>query len=220
MMVSDWDVRRQDGRWEPAKIKRQGHPTIHHRIIQNNGTTPAGVHTEKDRCNIMSTVGLLGRLVKVRKLSSSSSLSSTKTTTSSSLLSRWLATSAQKRKWNKQPGDASSPRARRGRKVDLLVEKDTMQKISKADEIREKGVNWRPLFFLGVFPILMSGFVVLGREDLRQELEQKGLGRALMDFRNWRTRRALDYERQSRENEAQERKRQQEESVVVEKPAS
>jgi hypothetical protein len=114
-----------------------------------------------------------------------------------------LATSAQKRKWkNQQQLMTTKKTSRKNNPQDSLVENQNEQvkvSITQADEIREKGVNWRPLLFLGIFPIVMSGVVIFLREDLRKEVEEKGVGRALRDFRNWRTQRALDYERKLRE---------------------
>jgi hypothetical protein len=113
---------------------------------------------------------------------------------------RWLATSAQKRKW--KATKKTSPKS--NSQVSLVENNNEKVSITKADEIREKGVNWRPILFLGIFPIVMSGLVIFLREDLRKEVEEKGVGRALRDFKSWRTQRALDYERKLRENALQE----------------
>ena len=121
--------------------------------------------------------------------------------------SRWLATSAQKRKWKKQEQKTGKrTRSKRQEQGELLLQEEE-RRVSKADEIREKGVNWKPIFFLGIFPIAMSGLVILLREDLREEVKAKGLGRALSDFRQWRTQRAIAYElrkeRQEQDSEKQ-----------------
>jgi hypothetical protein len=129
----------------------------------------------------MSSIGHFGKLLFRPGTSSISSSSSTAGTRPSS---RWLASSAQKRKLKQ--GKAKKSRSQR---EDILLEK-TIQ--TKADDIREKGVNWRPIFFLGIFPIVMSGFVVLSRDDLRKEVEEKGLGRAIKDFSRWRAQRAKE----------------------------
>lgn len=125
----------------------------------------------------MSYIGHFGKLL-FRPRTSSSSTAGTRPS------SRWLASSAQKRKLKQ--GKAKKSRSQR---EDILVEK-TIQ--TKADDIREKGVNWRPIFFLGIFPIVMSGFVVLSRDDLRKEVEEKGLGRAIKDFSRWRAQQAKE----------------------------
>lgn len=136
--------------------------------------------------------------------------------TSISLDCRRFATSAQKRKWkNRQKTN------RREEKIALIVEQETAQQLTKADEIRHKGVNWRPILFLGVFPIAASGILVLSREDLRQELEEKGLGRLLRDLRTWRSQRALEAElEQHRQLLAELGKDNKNANGVVQKPTS
>ena len=47
-------------------------------------------------------------------------------------------------------------------------------------------VYWRPLFFLGVFPVFLSIVLVLNRDDLREEVNDKGIGRFLEDYKRWR----------------------------------
>ena len=90
---------------------------------------------------------------------------------------RHLATSAQKRKWLREEGNKSFVK----KKHDALAAEEagtTKQKSTKN--------NWQPLFFLGVFPVFMSVVVVLSRDDLREEVNTKGIGRFLEDYKRWR----------------------------------
>jgi hypothetical protein len=114
--------------------------------------------------------------------------------------SRFLATSAAKRKVIREGGNVKSRGGGRGKEPVTSQIKRTGDAVeTRAVEIRQNGVNWKPIFFLGVFPIVASGIVVLSREDLRQELEEKGLGRAIADMSGWRKRQAEEAERQKNE---------------------
>jgi hypothetical protein len=121
------------------------------------------------------------------------------TTTKTATQRRLLATSKQKRKWIKEQGN-NKPFMKK--KYASILEKEATEGTSKTDtkitatssSSTTATTNWRPFFFLGVFPILMSGIVVLSREDLREEVEKKGIGRFLKDFKNWRTLRALEHD--------------------------
>ena len=66
--------------------------------------------------------------------------------------------------------------------------------------------NWRPLFFLGVFPVFMSIVVVLNRDDLREEVNARGIGRFLEDYKQWRRkpRAATSTEQQQQQGEQQQ----------------
>ena len=121
------------------------------------------------------------------------------TTTKTATQRRFLATSKQKRKWIKEQGN-NKPFMKK--KYASILEKEATEGTSKTDtkitatsSSTTATTNWRPFFFLGVFPILMSGIVVLSREDLREEVEKKGIGRFLKDLRNWRTQRALEHDK-------------------------
>jgi len=104
---------------------------------------------------------------------------------SSSLLSlkrgRSLATSAQKRKWSKeQVRDKSF--VKQGNDAATKATEDGI--VATTTKIAP--VNWQPLFFLGVFPVFLSIAVVLNRDDLRDEVNDKGIGRFLEDYKRWR----------------------------------
>lgn len=92
--------------------------------------------------------------------------------------SRRLATSAQKRKWQREQG---SKRFLKKKYAALSTEEvaTTKQKSAKND-------IWQPLFFLGVFPVFLSVAVVLSRDDLREEVNEKGIGRFLEDYKKWK----------------------------------
>lgn len=108
---------------------------------------------------------------------------------------RFLATSKQKRKWVREQGN-NKPFMKK--KYASILEKEAAGGTSNIDtkvNSSSTTTNWRPFFFLGVFPILMSGIVVLSREDLREEVEKKGIGRFLKDLKNWRTLRALEHDK-------------------------
>ena len=108
---------------------------------------------------------------------------------------RFLATSKQKRKWVREQGN-NKPFMKK--KYASILEKEAVGGTSNIDtkvNSSSTTTNWRPFFFLGVFPILMSGIVVLSREDLREEVEKKGIGRFLKDLKNWRTLRALEHDK-------------------------
>lgn len=103
---------------------------------------------------------------------------------------RSLATSAEKRKWKRKGLESSS--TERGTAVTGAA--------STARDRLVEGVNWRPLFFLGVLPVLLSGLVVLARDDLREQLEENGIGRLFRDLKQLKATRALEAER-TRSNE-------------------
>ena len=44
---------------------------------------------------------------------------------------------------------------------------------------------WIPMFFLGVFPLIMSFVVVISRDDLREQVLQSGATRIVGDVRRW-----------------------------------
>ena len=96
---------------------------------------------------------------------------------------RGLATSKQKRKLQER----GILKTRQGRSIEPNPTTDKADYIQKqAEAIRQEGVNWKPIFFLGIFPVAMSGLVVLTRDDLREELEEKGIGRLFSDSRSQR----------------------------------
>lgn len=74
-----------------------------------------------------------------------------------SLHCRTLATSAEKRKWKQS--------SRKQRKKYLLEEVLPEE---------EKGTDGNPFIFLVVFPVAMTGLVVLFRADLREQLADLG----------------------------------------------
>lgn len=93
---------------------------------------------------------------------------------------RYLATSAQKRKWLREQGKGKP-----------FIKKKYAGALLENDAVAAKGettsTNWRPLFFLGVWPVVMSIAVVLNRDDLRDEVNDKGIGRFVEDYKRWRT---------------------------------
>ena len=93
---------------------------------------------------------------------------------------RCLATSAQRRKWRKKQGD-DKPFLKK--KYALLAEEASKK---KGNQTKPPERNWRPNFFLGVFPVFLSVAVVLSRDDLREEVNDKGIGRFLEDYKSWR----------------------------------
>ena len=93
--------------------------------------------------------------------------------------SRNFATSAQKRKWLLEKG-RNKPFLKK-KYADLKAEDAGTIEKSKPTEN-----NWQPLFFLSVFPVFMSIAVVLARDDLREEVNAKGIGRFLEDYKRWR----------------------------------
>ena len=106
---------------------------------------------------------------------------------------RHHATSAQKRKWKRQQQQQTGNK----QFINEVVDKHSNSSSSSGT------MNWRPIFFLGVFPLIMSGVVVLLRDDLREELEEKGIGRFLKDIKQLRTIRAIELEQkqEAKENE-------------------
>jgi hypothetical protein len=117
-----------------------------------------------------------------------------------------MATSAQKRKWQllqaqqqKQQLQQKQHPNRNKKPRDLALEKKkgTVLRRGVVDQTKEDsvdGIHWRALFFLGVFPVVMSCIVVLTREDLRDEMEEKGIGRFFRDLQKWNTARAMEKE--------------------------
>ena len=95
---------------------------------------------------------------------------------------RYLATSAQKRKWLQKQG-RNKPFVKK--KYAALAEEVGATTI-KGKNNKSTETNWQPLFFLGVFPLFMSIVVVLNRDDLREEVNAKGIGRFLEDYKRWR----------------------------------
>ncbi len=91
--------------------------------------------------------------------------------------SRQMATSAQKRKWQRQKGDKPFLKKKY---AEVAAEEAVVTKP------RAKKNSWQPLFFLGVFPVFLSVAVVLTRDDLREEVNTKGIGRFLEDYKKWR----------------------------------
>ncbi len=75
---------------------------------------------------------------------------------------RTFATSAEKRKWKRQG------MSKKEKQIDSVVE-EMLEKNSKEES---KDVN--PFLFLVVFPVVMTGLVVTLRQDLREELIEKG----------------------------------------------
>jgi hypothetical protein len=105
-----------------------------------------------------------------------------------------LATSAAKRKWKRKGFESS------------MTDAGTTTVTSSASTTRDRiteGVNWRPLFFLGILPVLLTGVVVLTRDDLFDQLEENGIGRLFRDLRRLKAARAEEAERaQSNETSA------------------
>jgi hypothetical protein len=118
---------------------------------------------------------------------------------------RGLATSKQKRKLEKK----GIIKTRQGKIIESNATTNKVDPIEiQAEAIRQEGVNWKPIFFLGIFPVAMSGLVVLSREDLREELEEKGISRL---FRDSRSQRAEELEK--KEKEAGDENNQQEAQI-------
>ena len=92
---------------------------------------------------------------------------------------RHLATSAQKRKWQREQGNKPFLK----KKYAALTAEEAR---TTAKQKSNKKNNWQPLFFLGVFPVFLSVVVVLSRDDLREEVNAKGIGRFLEDYKRWR----------------------------------
>jgi hypothetical protein len=112
---------------------------------------------------------------------------------------RHLATSAQKRKWKqkRQQQQQCSKQSNNGFF-------DEINQIDSDPTSAGGTVNWRPIFFLGVFPLIMSGVVVLLRDDLREELEERGIGRFVKDIKQWRTVRAIELEQKQGDTKKKE----------------
>jgi hypothetical protein len=83
---------------------------------------------------------------------------------------RLMATSAEKRKWRRLSKYEVDP-------IQLEASK------KKYPSSPTSGSNAHPFFFLVVFPVLLTSLVVLTREDLREELDQKGLVKLIKDWR-------------------------------------
>jgi hypothetical protein len=106
---------------------------------------------------------------------------------------RGLATSKQKRKLQEK----GILKTRQGNTMESNPTTNNVDPIQEqAEAIRQEGVNWKPIFFLGIFPVAMSGLVVLMRDDLREELEEKGISRL---FRDSRSQRAEELEKKEKE---------------------
>mmetsp|Transcript_5203 Transcript_5203/g.12414 ORF Transcript_5203/g.12414 Transcript_5203/m.12414 type:complete len:164 (+) Transcript_5203:160-651(+) len=101
--------------------------------------------------------------------------------------SRHLATSAQKRKWQRQKGNKP-----------FLKKKYVEVAADEAAATKPKSTktSWQPLFFLGVFPVFLSVAVVLTRDDLREEVNAKGIGRFLEDYKKWRIKSQIEQQQQ------------------------
>mmetsp|Transcript_8340 Transcript_8340/g.17291 ORF Transcript_8340/g.17291 Transcript_8340/m.17291 type:complete len:163 (-) Transcript_8340:1314-1802(-) len=108
--------------------------------------------------------------------------------------SRHLATSAQKRKWQRQKGNKP-----------FLKKKYAEVAAEEVVSTKPKSTNtsWQPLFFLGVFPVFLSVAVVLARDDLREEVNAKGIGRFLEDYKTWRIKSQLELQQQQLEQQGQ-----------------
>ena len=91
---------------------------------------------------------------------------------------RSLATSAQKRKWQREQGNKRFLK----KKYAAL----TTEEAATTNQKSTRNVSWQPLFFLGVFPVFLSVVVVLSRDDLREEVNEKGIGRFLEDYKRWK----------------------------------
>ena len=91
---------------------------------------------------------------------------------------RSLATSAQKRKWQREQGNKRFLK----KKYAAL----TTEEVATTNQNSARKVSWQPLFFLGVFPVFLSVVVVLSRDDLREEVNEKGIGRFLEDYKRWK----------------------------------
>ena len=100
---------------------------------------------------------------------------------------RGLATSAQKRKWARKQG-ANKPFVKK-KHAAWTESSDAVAAAGGSKDSKAKAdaaTHWRPLFFLGVFPVFMSVVVVLNRDDLREEVNSKGIGRFVEDYKKWR----------------------------------
>jgi hypothetical protein len=106
-----------------------------------------------------------------------------------------MATSAQKRKWRRQSQKLTQPYSISKSNIELLGGMKGMDSHSSSSA---SSLDWRPIFFLGVFPFVMSCIVVILRDDLREELEEKGIARFLRDIKQWRTVRAIELEEKQR----------------------
>jgi hypothetical protein len=127
------------------------------------------------------------------KTGASSRLLLAPTTTMVSYGRRGLATSKQKRKLQEK----GILKTRQGKNIEPNLTTNKVDPIQKqAEAIRQEGVNWKPIFFLGIFPVAMSSLVVLMRDDLREELEEKGISRL---FRDSRSQRAEELEKKEKE---------------------
>jgi hypothetical protein len=96
---------------------------------------------------------------------------------------RLMATSAEKRKWRRlskvNPNLLDEEEALlRNVRNEKELELNKRSKAKNASST-SSGSNAHPFFFLVVFPVLLTGLVVLTREDLREELDQKGLVKLL-----------------------------------------
>jgi hypothetical protein len=97
---------------------------------------------------------------------------------------RLMATSTEKRKRRRLDPKVLYEEEAHLRKV--RIEKEL--ELSKASQKKNQSMtssssNGHPFFFLVVFPMLMTSLVVLTREDLREELDEKGLIKLLKDWR-------------------------------------
>lgn len=72
------------------------------------------------------------------------------------------------------------------KKYAALTAEDGANSLKRNNGKSNERKNWQPLFFLGVFPVFLSIVVVLGRDDLREEVNAKGIGRLLEDYKRWR----------------------------------
>lgn len=99
---------------------------------------------------------------------------------------RRMATSAEKRKMQRLSSKKMDPK--------LLEEEDELlrtveQRAKNATAAGEHqgtppSSDWsHPFFFLVVFPVMLTSLVVLTRDDLREELDQKGLVKLFTDWR-------------------------------------
>jgi hypothetical protein len=98
-----------------------------------------------------------------------------------------MATSAEKRKWRRQQ-QQKSKKPRIDQKI--LEEEIGIKTSVKAPDATDSS-NIQQILFLVLFPLLMTSIVVLTREDLREEAQQKGIGRFLKE---WRTDKAIKHE--------------------------
>ena len=79
---------------------------------------------------------------------------------------RMMVTSAQKRKL-KRKGYIKEHGIKKPDEL-LMASVEANSKQAKARQ--REGFDWTPVIFLGIFPVLMSGLVLLVREDLRQQV--------------------------------------------------